>query len=69
LASVAFAEDMCKGCGLCIDACPKNIIEFSTGLNVKGYHSATVTNENMSQCIGCSFCAVMCPDVCITVKR
>ncbi|QQE80123.1 4Fe-4S binding protein [Alicyclobacillus sp. SO9] len=68
MARVTFTEDTCKGCGLCIDVCPKNIIQFSDRLNVKGYHSATVPEEDMDQCIGCTFCAVMCPDVTIAVS-
>jgi 2-oxoglutarate ferredoxin oxidoreductase subunit delta len=66
---VDFSEDICKGCGLCIDVCPKHIIQFSDKLNVKGYHSATVTEEDMHACIGCTFCAMMCPDVAIAVSK
>ncbi|RIV23116.1 4Fe-4S dicluster domain-containing protein [Alicyclobacillaceae bacterium I2511] len=66
---VTFSEDICKGCGLCIDACPRHIIQFSDGLNVKGYHAATVLEENMKECTGCTFCAIMCPDVAIAVNK
>lgn len=68
MARVTFHEDTCKGCGLCIDACPKHIIQFSQQLNLKGYHSATVVEEDMKECIGCTFCAIMCPDVAIRVN-
>ncbi len=64
-----FSEDICKGCGLCIDVCPTHIIQFSDKLNVKGYHSATVQEEDMGKCTGCTFCAMMCPDVAIAVSR
>ncbi|MCK4820337.1 4Fe-4S binding protein, partial [bacterium] len=30
----------CKGCVLCIEACPKNIIRLSDKFNEKGYHYA-----------------------------
>ncbi|PNR93654.1 ferredoxin family protein [Petrotoga sp. 9PWA.NaAc.5.4] len=59
-------EERCKGCGLCIEVCPKNVLESSKKFNSKGYHPSTV--KNIESCIGCGFCYQMCPDVCITVK-
>lgn len=67
MARVTFREDLCKGCGLCLEVCPKRIIQFSRQLNLKGYYSATVPDEDLNQCIGCTFCAIMCPDVAISV--
>ena len=68
MAKVSFKEDACKGCGLCVDACPKKIVELDHHkINAKGFHPAGVTN--MEECIGCGFCATMCPDVAITVEK
>lgn len=65
---VTFEEDICKGCGLCVKACPMNIITLNTEkINAKGYHPATVVD--MDKCIACASCALMCPDVVITVER
>jgi 2-oxoglutarate ferredoxin oxidoreductase subunit delta len=65
---VTFRYDSCKGCGLCITACPKKIIFLDkTRINIKGYNPATI--ENMEECIGCGNCAQMCPDLIITVER
>ena len=36
-------------------------------INAKGYHPATV--EKMEECIGCTNCALICPDCIITVER
>lgn len=69
MARVIFNEDKCKGCGLCIDACPKKIISFNEKLNVKGYHPAFVKKEKMKDCIGCASCGRMCPDCVITVEK
>lgn len=66
---VTFREDRCKGCGNCITVCPKNIIEFSDKLNVKGYHPALVKEENMEKCIACASCGRMCPDCVITIEK
>ena len=66
--AVSFNQERCKGCGLCVEACPKNIVVIdNTKINKKGYNPATVTN--MDQCIGCTNCATMCPDEVITVER
>jgi 2-oxoglutarate ferredoxin oxidoreductase subunit delta len=68
MAIVTVNEDVCKGCGLCVDACPKKIMEMdSSRINKKGYHTAICIR--MEECIGCAFCATMCPDVAITVEK
>ncbi|MDO4487965.1 MAG: 4Fe-4S binding protein [Eubacteriales bacterium] len=67
MAKVSFNTDMCKGCGLCVSACPKHIIVLSDTLNKKGYSAATV--NDMEACVGCASCALMCPDCIITVER
>ena len=61
-------NDSCKGCGLCVRACPKNILQISkTVRNSKGYNPAECTD--MQACIACMSCALTCPDVCITVFK
>lgn len=65
---LTFNQDRCKGCELCVAACPKHILELdSTATNVKGYHPATCTDE--AQCVGCASCAKICPDSIITIKK
>lgn len=58
----------CKGCGLCVDVCPRAIIVLDPEtMTDKGYHPAILIDE--SRCTGCAHCALMCPDVAITVER
>ena len=67
-AKVTFADERCKGCGLCVDACPKKIITLSgERFNQKGFHPAELTDG--TKCTGCAFCAIMCPDVAIKVEK
>ena len=68
MAKVTINETLCKGCGLCVDACPKKILALCNDkINAKGFHPSAVTDEEA--CIGCAFCATMCPDVCITMEK
>ena len=67
MAKVKFREERCKGCGLCITACPVKIVKFADRINGKGFKPAEV--EEMSKCIGCASCAMMCPDCVIEVEK
>ena len=68
MAKVTFATDLCKGCGLCVAACPKKIIELAKDqINKKGHSPARITDQD--KCIGCAFCATMGPDCVITVEK
>lgn len=68
MAKITVKENVCKGCELCVYACPKHIISLKYGsINEKGYHPAFV--EEMEKCTGCAACAIMCPDCAITVER
>lgn len=65
---VTFEKNLCKGCGLCAEVCPKKIIFLDKEeINQKGYHPAKVTD--MEKCIACAMCATMCPDVVITFEK
>lgn len=68
MARISVDDTYCKGCGLCVTACPVNIIELdSDRINAKGYHPAHCIDD--AACTGCTSCATMCPDVAITVYR
>ncbi len=64
---VKFREERCKGCGLCVRACPKGVLHIGDRINSKGY--TVVEVRDGSRCTGCAFCAEMCPDVVISVFK
>jgi 2-oxoglutarate ferredoxin oxidoreductase subunit delta len=57
----------CKGCALCVEACPTNSIGLAKEVNAKGYNFAQ--HVSYDTCIGCASCAMVCPDSCITVYK
>ncbi|HIE12933.1 MAG TPA: 4Fe-4S dicluster domain-containing protein [Desulfotomaculum sp.] len=67
MAKVFFDKERCKGCELCITACPKKIIVLSQEVNSLGLHPAVLTDG--SKCTGCGFCFLVCPDLVVTVSR
>lgn len=67
MGSVIFREERCKGCGLCVQFCPKKIVVLGSHFNSLGFHPAMVANG--AQCIGCAVCAWMCPDLVIEVAK
>jgi 2-oxoglutarate ferredoxin oxidoreductase subunit delta len=64
--TVSFNIETCKGCELCIDACPQGSIALSKEINAQGYHYGVLIQDN---CTGCVNCALVCPDAVITVYR
>lgn len=60
-------EEECKGCGLCVEACPPKVISLGDRLNHYGYHTAVYLGAG---CTGCGICFMACPEPgAITVLR
>jgi len=57
--------ERCKGCGFCIEFCPKHILHESTEINSQGYHPVAVNDSD--ECTGCNICSMVCPDFAIYV--
>ena len=59
-------EERCKGCGFCVEFCPRHLLKMSTGTNSKGYHPPEVIDD--LNCVNCGLCALLCPDFAIYVE-
>lgn len=66
--AVTIDQQRCKGCDLCVVACPTNVLQLQPKeVNDRGYHFAFTANPEA--CIGCASCAMVCPDACFTVYK
>ncbi len=64
--AISIDVQTCKGCELCVEACPQESLKMSKEINAIGYHYAVLIQDN---CTGCVNCALVCPDAVITVYR
>ena len=64
---VSVRRERCKGCGLCLEVCPKGHLELGDRFNKQGY--AYVRQVRGTDCIGCAFCAEVCPDMALIVYK
>lgn len=63
---LAIRTERCKGCGLCVDACPKHVLRLDVSrVNGLGYHPVELTDAGA--CTSCALCARICPDAAYTV--
>jgi 2-oxoglutarate ferredoxin oxidoreductase subunit delta len=57
--------ERCKGCGLCVNVRPKKVLEQSNEVNTRGYFPAFQARPK--DCIFCTVCCIICPDVAISI--
>lgn len=56
---VVLNSEECKGCGLCVEACPPKVLALAPTLNRFGYHPAAFAGHG---CTGCGICYYACPE-------
>ncbi len=59
MSTVNVNSEECKGCGLCVEACPPKVLRLSDSLNRYGYHPAEYSGKG---CTGCGICFFACPE-------
>jgi 2-oxoglutarate ferredoxin oxidoreductase subunit delta len=60
---VLINKERCKGCGYCVEFCPREALSMTEELSPKGYNLAAVADE--SKCLSCGLCEVICPEFAI----
>ena len=53
-------RDWCKGCGICVEFCPKNVLELDD--------SERAAAVRLEDCICCRLCEMRCPDLAIDIE-
>ena len=56
---IDISEEECKGCSLCVEACPPKVMAMSEKFNSRGYHPASYVGHG---CTGCGICFFACPE-------
>jgi len=67
MAKIYIDARVCKGCGLCIYYCPREVLRLSDKRNQKGYTVAEAFCPG--DCTGCRLCEITCPDLAIHVEK
>ncbi len=58
-------NEWCKGCYICVDMCPRKVLEIDESTFVKGFHP--VVPARPEDCTACRLCELWCPDLAIAV--
>ncbi|MDP6115382.1 MAG: ferredoxin family protein [Planctomycetota bacterium] len=67
IGEVLTIPERCKGCGWCVEFCPKNVLTTSDSFNSKGYYYPVVGRTD--ECVDCRLCERICPDFAIYLRR
>ena len=59
--------ERCKGCGWCVEYCPRDVLETSDDINSKGYHPPRAVHQEA--CVSCGLCELLCPEFAIYVEE
>ncbi|MFC1963609.1 4Fe-4S binding protein [Chloroflexota bacterium] len=66
LGQVCINKERCKGCGYCVEFCPREVLKMSMELSAKGYLLVEVNDE--ANCVICGYCEAICPEFAIKVS-
>lgn len=57
----------CAGCGICVEFCPRQVLELSPDPNEKAVHVVCVVQPE--RCTACRQCEMFCPNFAIAVAE
>lgn len=64
---ITIDKNLCKGCGICLSGCSKNVFALSKERNSYGSPMPEAIQQN--ECIICRLCEKLCPDAAINVEE
>ena len=62
---IVINPNYCKGCSICIDFCPKHVLQPAKDMNAKGYILPEAID--IEACTQCQLCVIVCPNLAIAV--
>ena len=62
---VYLIPERCKGCEICVQFCPQDVLCISEERNEKGYLIPMVAVGKETECVNCEFCTLVCPEFAI----
>jgi len=68
MARINILREFCKGCNLCVHACPLKLISIGIEGTIYGT-TIPVIDDGSERCTGCKLCAIACPDAAIEVYK
>ena len=63
--AIEIRDEWCKGCYICVEICPRSVLEVDQERWVRGFHP--VVAARLAECTGCRLCELLCPDLALSV--
>lgn len=64
---IVINPEWCKGCHICVEVCPRHVLEVDGDVFVRGFHPVRVIRSE--DCTVCRQCELLCPDLAILVEE
>jgi 2-oxoglutarate ferredoxin oxidoreductase subunit delta len=64
---ITLNRDLCKGCGYCVEFCPRRVFKSSNVSSHRGVAPPDI--EDKARCTACGLCVMLCPELAISVER
>jgi 2-oxoglutarate ferredoxin oxidoreductase subunit delta len=64
---ITLNAEWCKGCHICVEVCPRKVLEVDRGSFLRGFHPVVVARAE--DCTACRQCELLCPDLAIAVEE
>jgi 2-oxoglutarate ferredoxin oxidoreductase subunit delta len=64
---VIIDTELCDGCKICVEFCPKELLKESEDTNSRMIHY--VEKIDLEECLGCRQCERLCPTTSIFIKE
>ncbi len=64
---IAVNQQWCKGCYICVNVCPHQVLEIDQETFVHGFHPVVAARPE--DCTVCRQCELLCPDLAISVTE